>query len=93
MIVEAIMNLMHGLASAVFTWASSALPDPPSFVADVNEGVSTLFASIPGPVRWFVPIAPAVAVGFALLGIYLVAGGVRVGRRALSLFTGGGGNA
>lgn len=93
MITEAFLTFLHGLASAVFGWASDTLPSPPSWVSDLTSGLDTVLGMVPDAVRYFVPLGPAVTVGLAFAGLLVVVGFIRIGRRVLSLFTGGGGNA
>lgn len=93
MITQWFMTFLHGLASAVFGWARDTLPAPPSWVSDLTSGVETVVGMVPDALRYFVPLAPAVSVGLALVGLLVAVGLIRVGRRVLSLFTGGGGNA
>lgn len=93
MIVEWILEFLHGLASTVFGWANSVIPSPPSFWTDAADAMNTAFGSIPAPVKHFVPIAPVVTAALAVVGILTILGFIRLGRRVLSLFTGGGGMA
>ena len=93
MIVEWFLDFLHGLAVAVFSWCSQHLPSPPDFIAQLSTGVSQLVAAIPSPVLDFLPVGPCVAIGAALAALVVGAGLVRLARRVLSLFTGGGGNA
>lgn len=93
MILDLLLSLAHGLATSVFSWSRNALPSPPSWVADLTSGLDTALGMIPEAVRYFVPLGPTAAVGVTLAGLVVAAGLVRLGRRVLSLLTGGGGNA
>lgn len=93
MIVEAIMNLLFGLAEALFAALKAVLPNAPQWVADLADGVTTVLNMIPAAVRWFVPLGPTAAIGLTLAGLFVAAGLLRITRRVVSLFTGGGGNA
>lgn len=93
MIVELFLKFLHGLASSLFGWLHDALPSPPGFISDLSTGVDTIVGTIPEAVRYFFPLGPAIAAGTAFAGLLLAVGGLRVARRVLSLFTGGGGNA
>lgn len=92
MIVEAVLTMLHDLAAALFGWLADTLPAAPGFWTDFADAVTTVFAMIPGPVAYFVPIGPAVVAGTALVGLILALGGLRLARRVVSLFTGGGGS-
>jgi hypothetical protein len=92
-ITEAVMNFLRGLAESVFTWAKNALPTPPGWVQDMTDAVTTMLGVIPDPVRYFVPVGAVIAAGMSFAGVILAIGLVRLARRVLSLFTGGGGNA
>lgn len=91
--MELLLEFFHGLASSLFGWLHEALPSPPSFVSDMTSGIDTVLGKIPDAVRYFVPLGPIAAAGAAFVGLLLIVGGLRVARRVLSLFTGGGGNA
>lgn len=93
MIIELLMKTLHGLASSLFGWLKTALPAPPSWVTDMTSGLDTVLGMIPDAVRYFVPLAPVAAAGAAFVGLLVAVGLLRVARRVLSLFTGGGGNA
>jgi hypothetical protein len=93
MITELILEFFHGLAENMFGWLHASLPTPPGFVEDLSTGVDTVVGLIPHAVRYFVPIGPVAAAGAAFVALLLVVGGLRVARRVLSLFTGGGGQA
>jgi hypothetical protein len=93
MIVEAFMNFLHGLAEAVFSWSSTSLPGAPGWLSDLNAGIATVVGMVPDSVKYFVPLQATVIVGASVVTVLLAAGGVRLARRVLSLFTGGGGNA
>lgn len=93
MITQWVMQFLHTLATAVFSWASSLIPAPPAFWTDANDAVTTALALVPSSVRYFVPIGPVITAALAVAGMILVLGFIRLGRRVLSLFTGGGGMA
>ena len=93
MITQWFMTFLHGLAVSVFGWAHDSLPAPPTWISDMTSGFDTVLGMVPDAVRYFVPLGPAVAAGLAFASLVVVVGLVRLGRRVLSLFTGGGGNA
>lgn len=93
MIFEAIADALFALASALFGWLSDHLPDAPSWAEDLGDALAQVLGVIPEPVRWFFPLQPAAVAGLALAGLILAAGLLRLVRRVVSLFTGGGGNA
>jgi hypothetical protein len=92
-ITQALMNLFHGLAVTLSSWLSGALPSPPSFWTDATSGLTQVVALVPSAVLWFLPVVPILAAGGVLVGLVVAFGILRFGRRVLSLFTGGGGNA
>jgi hypothetical protein len=92
-IVQEFLTFLHGLAVSLFGWLHSALPTPPSFISDLSTAIDTVLGQVPHAVRYFVPLGPTVAAGGAFVGLLVAVGALRVGRRVLSLFTGGGGNA
>jgi hypothetical protein len=53
--------------------------------------LDTVLGMIPDAVRYFVPIGPAVQIGLAFVGLLGALGLLRIARRVLSVFTGGGG--
>lgn len=93
MILQAILNLLHTLAVSLFTALHNGLPGAPSIWNDALSSVNSLIAIIPASVRYFVPIHPLVLGLVALVGVETALGALRLGRRVLSLFTGGGGAA
>lgn len=93
MIIEAILNLVHGLVTTLVSWISAAIPDAPEFVSEIGPSLTSVFSLIPAPVLHFVPIVPVLTVGAIALGLVVLFGSIRFGRRVLSIFTGGGGNA
>lgn len=93
MIIEALMNVLHGLARTVFAGLRAILPSPPGFWSDAARAVNDAFLLIPSPVRHFVPIVPVSAAGVAMVTLIATFGAVRLARRVVSLFTGGGGMA
>jgi hypothetical protein len=93
MITDLILDFLHSLAVNVFTWARQNLPSPPDFVADITSGFDTVLGVIPQGIRYFVPLGPVVGLGLALVAVLVAVGLIRLARRVLSLFTGGGGNA
>lgn len=88
-----ILDFLHGLASTLSGWLKASLPAPPGFVEDLSAGVDTVLGQIPDAVRYFVPLGPVAAAGAAFVSLLLAVGALKFGRRVLSLFTGGGGNA
>jgi len=93
MIVQALMSFLHGLAVAVFGWLHDHLPGAPSFWTDASDAITTAFGMVPSSVRYFVPIGPVVVAGTAMVALIGTLGALRLARRVLSLFTGGGGMA
>ncbi len=91
MVTEAIMNAMAGLFGTVVSWLQSILPSPPGFWTDMTTALNTVFVTIPGAVSYFVPIGPVIAAALLLFALYPPLILVRLSRRLLSLFTGGGG--
>lgn len=92
MVTEAILNFLFGVFQSLSTWMSEHLPSPPSFWADAADAISTLNSSTSATVQWFLPIGPALAVGTAIMALVVALGLVKLTRRAVSLFTGGGGS-
>ena len=93
MITEAILDFLHGLAVTLCTFLADNLPAAADFWADASDAITTAFAVVPAQVRWFVPIGPVVVAGSAVVVLIAVLGALRLARRVLSLFTGGGGMA
>lgn len=87
------MGTLFDLFSAVNTWLSAHLPAAPTFWADMTAALNTLNSSTSATVQYFLPIGPAVAAGVALTALIVLLGLIRLVRRAVSLFTGGGGMA
>jgi hypothetical protein len=92
-ITSGIMNLLHGLASTVFGWLHDHLPAAPGFWTDMTSAANTLLGQISAPVRYFIPIVPVVAAATALTALIVALGLIRLARRVVSLFSGGGGSA
>ena len=92
MITEAIMAFLFDLFSAVNGWLSTHLPAAPTFWADMTSALTTLNGSTSATVQYFLPIGPAVTAGVALTALIVALGLIRLVRRAVSLFTGGGGS-
>lgn len=93
MIVQWIAELLHGLASTLFEWVNVLIPGPPSFFGDAADAINTAFAFVPSSIRYFFPVGPMVAAAAAVMALVVILGTIRLGRRVLSLFTGGGGMA
>jgi hypothetical protein len=93
MITQWFMTFLHGLAAGLFGWAHNALPSPPTWITDLTGAFSTVLGMVPDSIRYFVPLGPAVTAGLAFAGLVVAVGLIRIGRRVLSLVTGGGGNA
>jgi len=87
------MGILHGLAVSIFGWLHDNLPSPPTFWTDATNAINTVFGIVPSAVRYFVPVAPLVVAALALIAIQVTLGLLRLARRVLSLFTGGGGMA
>ena len=93
MITEAVLNFLHGLAVALADFLHTALPVAPGWVSDAGSALSTVVALVPSQVRYFVPLQQILTASLAFLALRVVLGAIRLARRVLSLFTGGGGNA
>lgn len=93
MVTELIMDALYGLFSAVFAWLGSHLPSPPTFWADMTSALNSVTSATSTTVLYFLPVGPAVAAGVALTALIVALGLIRLIRRAVSLFTGGGGAA
>lgn len=93
MIVEAILNLIVGLFSALLSFLLGALPTAPTFWAEITTAVSTVLGGVGDPVRHFLPLGPLAAAGVSMMLLAMALGVLRLARRVVSLFTGGGGNA
>jgi hypothetical protein len=92
-ITQWFMEFLHVLAVSLSTWMHSFVPSPPAFFADMISGFNTAYAMVPGALKYFLPLAPLIVAGTALVALLIVLGFIRFARRVLSLFTGGGGNA
>lgn len=93
MITDAFMDFLHALATALFGWLHDHLPSAPGFWTDASSAISAVLGTIPSAVLYFVPVGPVVAATLALLGLIVALGLLRLARRVVSLFTGGGGMA
>lgn len=93
MITGALLSFFHGLAVSVFSWLSTHLPAAPTFWTSLTGALNTALGVVPSSIRYFVPLAPVVVAGAALISLIVVLGGLKLARRVLSLFTGGGGMA
>lgn len=93
MIIEALLNLIHGLISTVTSFISDSIPDAPAFVSDIGPALTSVFELVPKPVLHFVPIVPVITAGAVALGLVVLFGAIKFTRRVISIFTGGGGNA
>lgn len=92
MVTEAFLNFLFGIFQSVSTWMSTHLPSPPAFWTDAADAISSVTSSTATTVQWFLPIGPALGVGAAIMGLVVALGLVKLTRRAVSLFTGGGGS-
>lgn len=93
MITQAIMGFLFSLFSAVFAWLSAHLPAAPTFWSDMTSALGTLNSSTSTTIQYFLPVGPAITAGVALTALIVALGLIRLIRRAVSLFTGGGGAA
>jgi hypothetical protein len=93
MITDAFMEFLHGLAVALFGWLHDHLPSAPSVWTDASSAIASAVGVIPSAVLYFVPVGPVVTATMALLTVIVALGLLRLARRVLSLFTGGGGMA
>lgn len=87
------MDVLHGLAVSLFSFLHGALPAAPQIWADAGDALTTVVGLVPAPVLYFVPVGPVLVAGATVLGIIVAVGLLRLARRVLSLFTGGGGMA
>lgn len=92
MITEAVLNFLFALAETVLGFVLGLIPEAPDFWVDAAGWIVSVYGSIPSPVLDFVPVVPVLAMAAVVTGIYLVLGGLVLGRRVLSLVTGGGGS-
>lgn len=93
MVTKGILFALHGLAATLLGWMHDALPSPPSFWSDATDAVTTVVGSVPGPLMWLVPVGPVLTAAGSVLALIVLLGTLRLARRVLSLFTGGGGMA
>lgn len=93
MIIEALLDLLYGLAQGLASFLRNALPAGPGYGDQFATAFNSVFALIPAPVIHFVPVVPVFALMTTLFGLIVTLGAIRFARRVLSLFTGGGGNA
>lgn len=93
MITDALLAFLHTLAQALATFLLTSIPVLPGFLSDLTDAFTTVYNTVPGPVKYFLPMSAMVIAGTTLVGLYIVLGFIRFSRRVLSLFTGGGGNA
>lgn len=93
MITQWFMTFLHGLASLLSSTSRSMVPSPPSFYGSMVSGFDTVYGMVPGPIKYFLPLQALISAGAALVSLLVVLGAIRMARRVLSLFTGGGGNA
>lgn len=91
MITQWFMGFLHGVAAGLSSWMHGFVPAPPNFIAQLTAGFNTAYAMVPDALKYFLPLAPLVVAGVALVGLMVVLGFIRLARRVLSLFTGGGG--
>jgi hypothetical protein len=87
------MEMLHGLASSLFGFLHDSLPSPPGFWTDAASAMDSLVGQVGAPIRNFLPLGPLAAAGVFVTGLIVAMGVLRLARRVLSLFTGGGGNA
>lgn len=93
MIIEAILALLFGLFEALLSFMALALPIAPGWWAEIGSAIDVVLGGVGEPIRHFLPLGPLVAAGVILMTLRLTLGGLKLARRALSLFTGGGGMA
>lgn len=92
MITQAVMDFLAGAFAQVMSWLQSMLPSPPTFWSDGTSAITTAVSYVPGAVLYFLPVGPVVAAAGLLLALLVPLGLVRLTRRLVSLFTGGGGS-
>lgn len=93
MITQWFMEFLHTLAESLFGWLHDHLPGAPGFWTDASSAISSVLGTIPSAVLYFVPVGPVVTATLALLTVIVALGLLRLARRVVSLFTGGGGMA
>lgn len=79
--------------TGAMAWLVDTIPVPPQFPAAVTaaNGVATVAAWVATLHEW-VPLGLIGSLMVGYVGCWLIAGGIVLGRMALSLFTGGGGS-
>lgn len=92
MITEAIMQFLFDLFNEASGWMQDHLPAAPTFWADAADALTTLNSHTSATVQWFLPIGPAMGIGVSIMALVVALGLVKLVRRAISLFTGGGGS-
>lgn len=93
MVTQWFMEFLHTLAATAFSALSAMIPSPPTFWSDGVSAFNTVLGIVSGPIASFLPLGPVMVAGGAMLGLTVTLGLLRLARRVLSLFTGGGGNA
>lgn len=93
MIIEALLQLVVALFNSLLSFLGGAIPAAPGWWLEIGAAVDTVLGSVGAPVRHFLPLAPLVTAGMVLWSLQLSLGGLRLARRIVSLFTGGGGSA
>lgn len=93
MITQTIMGWLFSLFQAVSSWMSTHLPSPPTFWTDAAAALTNVTSTASPTVLYFLPIGPALGIGASITALVVALGLVKLVRRAVSLFTGGGGSA
>lgn len=91
MITEAFLQMIHGMASALLSALHALVPAPPGFWSDATTYVNTLFDGALAPVRYFLPIGPAMIIAAALMALFVASIALKLLRLVFSFLTGGGG--
>lgn len=91
MIIEAILTLILGLFQALLTFIATALPAAPGFWIQIGVAVTTVMGYVGDPIKHFLPLGQLTIAAAGLFTLAIALGVIRLVRRAVSLFTGGGG--
>lgn len=91
MITQTFMDFLFDLCSTVFSTLSEHLPAAPPFWEDLVSAFNAVVGATSPTVQYFLPIGPAMTAGALLTALVVALGFVKLLRRVVSLFTGGGG--
>jgi hypothetical protein len=88
-IVDAILTFIAGLFDLMFGWFE--VPDPPDWMRNPSA-IQVVFQAIGSMGVWF-PTGTVILIIGGVFAARMVGLGIKAGRMALSLLSGGGGNA